>query len=88
MPPVQAIRKSAKWFFIAIGVLAVLAFAISLSQQPERSEQLRAECRAKYAAARTRGDTILAENWIPAPGLQTGRSLRHCRDLAPTGHFP
>lgn len=81
MQTMRAFRQTAKWFFMVLGVLAVFAFAISLTREPELRERLRAECRARYAAAHDRGDSILADNWIPAPGLQGGRTLRHCSEF-------
>jgi hypothetical protein len=70
-----------------VGVLTVATLIISTAHRPEIATKLQAECQAKYAAAHTRGDSIIADNWIPAPGLQATRSLRHCRQLVP-GRFP
>jgi hypothetical protein len=77
----QAIRNSAKWLFVVIGALLVVTRIISDKHRPEIAAQLQAECRAKYAAAHSRGDSILADNWIPAPGLQATRTLWHCGQL-------
>ncbi len=87
MPTIQAIRNGVKWTFMALAVLIIVTFAISVRHPPEIDEQLRAECRTKYAAAHNRGDSILADNWIPAPGLQQVRSLRHCSQIVP-GRLP
>jgi len=87
MPAAQAIRNTAKWLLVVVGALTVVTFIISTKRQPEIAARLEAECQAKYAAAHSRGDSIIADNWIPAPGLQTTRSLRHCRQLV-KGRFP
>jgi len=87
MSTAQAIRNTAKWLFVVLGALTVVTLIISTKHNPEIAAQLQAECRAKYAAAHSRGDSIIADNWIPSPGLQSTRSLRHCRQLVP-GRLP
>ena len=77
----ETVRTAAKLFALPLGLLLGGALVVSLSHRSQARDQLRAECRAKYAAAGTRGDTILADNWIPAPGLQATRALRHRRDF-------
>src|SRR2546430_9376236 len=67
----ETVRTAAKLFALPLGLLLGGALVVSLSHRSQARDQLRAECRAKYAAAGTRGDTILADNWIPAPGLSS-----------------
>ena len=84
MSTTEALRAASKWLFVPLGLFVALAVALSLKHGAELREQLRAECRTKYALAHNRGDSLLADNWIPAPGLQPTRGLRHCRDLGAT----
>jgi len=88
MTPSAAIRKVGLWLFGAVLVLAVLSIVVSNKHQPDILDQLRSECRARYATAHTRGDSILVDNWIPAQGLQGIRGVWHCSDLGFTYRVP
>ena len=88
MPAFPTIRKVVPWFLGALLLLVVLSIVVSNKHQPDIQEQLRAECRARYGAARSRGDSILVDNWIPAQGLQGIRGVQHCSDLGFTYRVP
>jgi len=88
MSTIRTLRAAAKWLIFPLGLLAALGLVMSLRHGSDVREQLRAECRARYAAAHTRGDSILVNNWIPAAGLQGVRGIQHCRDLGLTDRVP
>jgi len=88
MSTTQTLRSAAKWLFIPLGLLAAVGIVMSVRHGPDLQEQLRAECRARYAAAHTRGDSIVVDNWVPAAGLQGIRRVRHCSDLGFTYRVP
>lgn len=77
----HSLREASKWLFVPLGILLAIALIVSIKKAPDITEQLRAECRAKYAEARTRDDSIIVDNWIPAAGLQPTRAQRHCKHL-------
>jgi len=88
MSTTQTLRSAAKWLFIPLGLVAAVGIAISVRHGSDLQEQLRVACRARYAAAHTRGDSIVVDNWVPASGLQGIRGMRHCSDLGFTYRVP
>ena len=74
----RTLRALASWLLFPILVaLAVFALALSGKHASEVNQLLSDECQRKYATAHNYGDSIIVDNWIPAPGLQ-GRPLRRC----------
>ena len=74
----RTLRTRASWLlFPILFALAVLAMALSGKHASEVNQLLSDECQRKYATAHNYGDSIIVDNWIPAPGLQ-GRPLRRC----------
>ena len=88
MSTIRALRSRVKWLFIPLGLGGVVSLIISVRHGSDLQEKLRAECRARYAGAHTRGDSIVVDNWIPASGLQGVRGVRHCSDLGFTYRVP
>ena len=84
----RTIRVAGKWLLAPLGLLLTGGLIVSLKHRPDVLKQLRAECHARYAAASTRADTILADNWVPAPELQGVRRVQHCSDLGFTYRVP
>ena len=75
-------RKVIFWIiggFAGLGLLAVLIG--KPGQQSPVDVALIEACRQRYSQAHSRGDSILADAWIPRPDLQVGRGLRRCGDL-------
>ena len=69
MSATQTIRTVGKWLLVPVGLLLVGGLIFSLKRRPDVLPQLHAECQMRYATA-TRADSILVDNWIPAPELQ------------------
>jgi hypothetical protein len=88
MSATQTIRTTGKWLLAPLGLLLVGGLIFSLKRRPDVLRQLRADCQTRYAAATTRADSILIDNWIPAPELQGVRRVQHCSDLGFTYRVP
>jgi hypothetical protein len=82
--------RSARWapFGIAVALALVGAwYIIRRGPGPDRiSQAVWDECKARYAAAPTHGDTVLVDSHIPIPGLQRQR-LRKCWDFRTNPQF-
>ena len=82
----RAARKAGIWL---IGGIAVLYMVANLLHRPgTRSPIYQAlidACQDRYARARSHGDTILADAWIPRPDLQGIRNPQRCSDLMVAG---
>jgi len=77
-------RQARKVGLIILGVFAAIFIAAVLLRKPGESMQPQAlldTCRTRYAQAHSRGDTVLADAWIPRPELQNGRGMLRCMDL-------
>ena len=88
MSTTKVIRAAGKWLLVPLGLLVVGGVILARTRRSDVLERLRTDCRARYAAAATRADTILVDNWIPAPELQGVRRVQHCSDLGFTYWVP
>ena len=88
MSATQSIRTAGKWLLAPVGLLLAGGLIFSLKRRPDVLPQLHAECQMRYATATTRADSILVDNWIPAPELQGIRRVQHCSDLGFTYRVP
>ena len=88
MSATQTIRTAGKWLLAPLGLVLVGGLIFFLTQRPDVLRQLRGQCQTRYAAATTRADSIVVDNWIPAPELQGIRTVQHCSDLGFTYRVP
>jgi hypothetical protein len=89
--PLQASDlRSARAIMVSITALLALGFGVWVLRggpAPGRvSRMLWDECRARYTAARTHGDTVLVDAHIPSPAAQ-GRHLTKCWDFRTDPRF-
>ena len=78
-------RKARRAALIILGIFVAIFVFASLPRRSGPSLQtqaLRDSCKTRYSQARSHGDSILADAWIPHPELQVGRGMLRCIDLA------
>ena len=80
MPSTRRARKIAAVVFALLLLVLVGAWIVSSRSYDRRRDQAVSECRSKLAEAHTRGDTLVALNWIPS-AQQMATRLTHCRDV-------
>ena len=68
------------------GLLVLTVFLGKPGQQTPIDLALVDACSQRYSQAHSRGDSLLADGWIPRPDLQVGRGLRRCGDLPASRH--
>ena len=77
-------RKGRRVGLLILGVFVALFIVASLNGRAGPSLQIQAlrdACHNRYGQAHSRGDTVLADAWIPRPELQRGRPFLRCMDL-------
>ena len=78
----RSARKAGFWLIVGIAGLFMLAVLFRRPGVRTPFDQALIDaCKDRYAHARSHGDTILADAWIPRPDLQGIRYLRRCSDL-------